>query len=49
MLKVKFWRIENVVLMKVLEQGDEINKGIGCFYQDKLTKMNIYSRGDACS
>ena len=44
MLKVKFWRIENVVLMKVLEQGDEINKGTGCFYQDKLTKMNIYSR-----
>lgn len=44
MLKVKFWRVENVVLMKVLEQGAEINKGIGCFYQDKLTKMNIYSR-----
>lgn len=27
MLKVKFWRIENVLLMKVLEQGDEIKRG----------------------
>lgn len=27
MLKVKFWRIENVVLMKVLEQGKEIKRG----------------------
>lgn len=27
MLKVKFWRVENVLLMKVLEQGDEIERG----------------------
>ena len=27
MLKVKFWRIENVVVMKILEQGDEIKRG----------------------
>ena len=27
MLKVKFWRIDNVVLMKVLEQGNEIKRG----------------------
>lgn len=26
MLKIKFWRIENVLLMKVLEQGDEIKR-----------------------
>lgn len=27
MLKVKFWRVENVLLMKILEQGDEIERG----------------------
>ncbi len=27
MLKIKFWRIENVLLMKVLEQGEEIKRG----------------------
>lgn len=27
MLKVKFWRVENFLLMKVLEQGDEIKRG----------------------
>ena len=27
MLKIKFWRIENVLLMKVLEQGNEIKRG----------------------
>lgn len=27
MLKIKFWRVENVLLMKVLEQGDEIKRG----------------------
>lgn len=32
MLKVKFWRIENVVLMKVLEQGEEIERGCGEFF-----------------
>lgn len=26
MLKVKFWRIENVLLMKILEQGNEIER-----------------------
>ena len=34
MLKVKFWRIENVVLMKILEQGDEIKRGNGNFFSD---------------
>lgn len=32
MLKIKFWRIENVVLMKVLEQGEEIERGSGMFF-----------------
>ena len=27
MLKIKFWRIENIILMKILEQGDEIERG----------------------
>lgn len=27
MLKIKFWRIENVIVMKILEQGDEIKRG----------------------
>lgn len=33
MLKVEFKQIENVVLMKVLEQGDEIELGCGCFFE----------------
>lgn len=32
MLKVKFVRIENVILMKVLMQGDEITLGGGVFF-----------------
>ena len=27
MLKIKFWRVDNILLMKVLEQGDEIKRG----------------------
>ena len=26
MLKIKFWRVENVLLMQVLEQGNEIKR-----------------------
>ena len=26
MLKIKFWRIKNVLLMQVLEQGNEIKR-----------------------
>ena len=33
MLKVEFKQVENVVLMKVLEQGDEIELGCGCFFE----------------
>ena len=43
MLKVKFWKIENVVLMKVLEQGNEICRGAGIFYKDKETGLTLAS------
>lgn len=33
MLKVEFKQVENVVLMKVLEQGDEIELNSGCFFE----------------
>ena len=32
MLVVKFWRIENVVLMKVLQQPEDIRRGEGVIY-----------------
>lgn len=43
MLKIKFWRIENVILMKVLEQGDEIKRDGGVFFTDKDTGICISS------
>lgn len=39
MLKVEFKQIENVVLMKVLEQGDEIELGCGCFFEHNDVKL----------
>ena len=39
MLKVEFKQIENVVLMKVLEQGDEIKLGCGCFFEYNGIKL----------
>lgn len=42
MLKVKFWRIENVVLMKILEQGDEIIREYG--YLGSYGDISLYSR-----
>ena len=39
MLKVEFKQIENVVLMKVLEQGDEIELGCGCFFEHNDIKL----------
>lgn len=39
MLKVEFKQIENVVLMKVLEQGDEIKLGCGCFFEHNDVKL----------
>lgn len=34
MLKIKFWRIENVLFMKILEQGEEIKRGDFIFATD---------------
>ena len=46
MLKVKLWRIENVVVMKILEQGDEIKRGCGTFFEFKGFKLrSIHSPG----
>lgn len=46
MLKIKFWRIENVVLMKVLEQGEEIERGCGEFFRtDYLGLVSMYNPG----
>lgn len=39
MLKVEFKQIENVVLMKVLEQGNEIELGCGCFFEHNDVKL----------
>ena len=39
MLKVEFKQIENVVLMKVLEQGNEIKLGCGCFFEHNDVKL----------
>lgn len=57
MLKIKFWRIENVLLMKVLEQGNEIKRGdfkfcasngikVTSISSPELTPDVIYVRGD---
>lgn len=57
MLKIKFWRIENVVLMKVLEQDEKL-RGSGLVYRAKngleirsahiqeMTPSILYIRGD---
>lgn len=56
MLKIKFWRIENVILMKILEQGDEIERwnfefkasnGIGLYSRldPEIADERIYLRG----
>ena len=39
MLKVEFKQIENVVLMKVIEQGNEIELGCGCFFEHNGIKL----------
>jgi hypothetical protein len=49
MLKIKFWRIENVILMKILEQGDEIVRGCGEFFEGDVVlrshaRPQIYKR-----
>ena len=44
MLRVQFWRIENVVAMKVLEQGEEIERGVGTVHCDD-NGISIISSG----
>lgn len=39
MLKIKFWRIENTIVMKILEQGDEIKRGRGSFFQHEGVEL----------
>ena len=58
MLKIKFWRVENVLLMKVLEQGDGIKREdfkfcasngieVKSISSPELTPAIIYVRGRA--
>lgn len=44
MLKVKFWRIGNVVCMKVLEQPEELRLGDGSLIIEK-NGLSIFSDG----
>ncbi len=57
MLKIKFWRIENVILMKILEQGDEIERGkfefeasngvdLGAQIEPQIGNKKIFLRGE---
>ena len=43
MLKIKFWRIENVLLMKVLEQGEEIKR-----WDFKFCESNVINVMSIC-
>lgn len=58
MLKIKFWRIKNVLLMQVLEQGNEIKREnfkfcasngieVKSVCRPELTPAIIYVRGSA--
>lgn len=49
MLKVEFKQVENVVLMKVLEQGDEIELGCGCFFEHNGIRLHSVGRPQICS
>lgn len=49
MLKVEFKQIENVVLMKVLEQGDEIELGCGRFFEHNGIKLLSVDYPQICS
>lgn len=60
MLKIKFWRIENSIAMKVLKQGEEIIRGnfefkasngitIKSNYCSQIAENYLYVRGDAIS
>lgn len=60
MLKIKFWRIENSIAMKVLKQGEEIIRGnfefkasngitIKSNYCSQIAENYLYVRGNAIS
>ena len=49
MLKVEFKQIENVVLMKVIEQGNEIKLGRGCFFEYNGIRLHSVGRPQICS
>lgn len=49
MLKVEFKQIENVVLMKVLEQGKEIELGHGDFFNHNGIKLSSLNCPSICS
>ena len=60
MLKIKFWRIENSLAMKVLKQGEEITRGdfkfsasngitIKSKSHPQITKSCLYVRGNDIS
>lgn len=42
MLRIKFYQIENLVAMKILEQGEEIKRGVGKLYYDPEENFTIY-------
>lgn len=49
MLKVEFKKVENVVLMKVLEQGEEIELGHGDFFNHNGIKLSSLNCPSICS
>ena len=49
MLKVEFKQIENVVLMKVIEQGNEIKLGCDCFFEHNGIKLCSVDCPQICS
>ena len=49
MLKVEFKQVENVVLMKVIEQGNEIELGRGCFFEYNGIRLHSVGRPQICS
>lgn len=49
MLKVEFKQVENVVLMKVLEQGKEIELGHGDFFNHNGIKLSSLNCPSICS
>ena len=49
MLIIKFWRIENVMLMKILEQGDEIERGRFEFEASNGVKLRSVTYPQICT